>query len=125
VQLNATTIDTDSGFDTTTNYRYTIPSGKAGKYFISGQAMMVNQSVSTMVFGQSQLRKNGTRIARGVVDFRDNYGIRCSPDFNVILDLAVGDYLELYVQVNRSSGSTTIATYDNGETFLNGFRIGD
>lgn len=124
VQLNATTIDTDSGFDTTTNYRYTIPSGKAGKYFISAQAMMVNASVSTMAFAQSQLYKNGTRIGRGTVDFRNNYGIRCSPNVNAVLDLAVGDYLELHVQVDRTSGSTSVVTYDNGETYLTGFRIG-
>tara|TARA_Y100000004_G_scaffold175983_1_gene216065 strand:+ start:281 stop:838 length:558 start_codon:yes stop_codon:yes gene_type:complete len=125
VQLNATTIDTDSGFDTTTNYRYTIPSEKGGKYFISAQAMMVNASVSTMSFAQSHLYKNGTRIGRGTVDFRNNYGIRCSPNVNAILDLSAGDYLELHVQVDRTSGSTSVVTYDNGETYLTGFRIGD
>jgi hypothetical protein len=125
VQLNATTIDTDSGFDTTTNYRYTIPSGKAGKYFITGQVTTTNSATSTLYFTQTMLHKNGTRVARGIVDNRNNAGIRHSPNLNVILDLVAGDYLELFVQADRNGGTTELDSYEGGSTYLNGFRIGD
>ena len=34
VQFNAEYYDTDSAYDKDTNYRFTVPSGKGGKYFI-------------------------------------------------------------------------------------------
>jgi hypothetical protein len=33
VQFNTERFDTDSAYDATTNYRFTVPAGKGGKYF--------------------------------------------------------------------------------------------
>ena len=34
IQFNSETFDTNSAYDPTTNYRFTVPSGQGGKYFI-------------------------------------------------------------------------------------------
>jgi hypothetical protein len=36
LQHNTVHVDSASGFDNTTNYRYTVPAGQGGKYFIQG-----------------------------------------------------------------------------------------
>ena len=36
-QFNTEVFDTDNAYDNSTNYRFTVPTGKGGKYFITAQ----------------------------------------------------------------------------------------
>ena len=48
VQLDDEYFDTDSAFDATTNYRFTVPSGKAGKYFFSWGIYLYQTTISNL-----------------------------------------------------------------------------
>ena len=60
VAYNTEAFDTDSAYDTST-YRFTVPSGKAGKYFFYAQYRW--QVSGTLTGFNIEIHKNGSRIA--------------------------------------------------------------
>jgi hypothetical protein len=109
VAYNTEAFDTDSAYDTST-YRFTVPSGKAGKYFFSAFAYFNDPSLALYSI-DFQIRKNGTNIAAG------NLGVTNSSFFNgifgtnTIMDLSVGDYVDVNALGNTSdSGAFQLFT---------------
>ena len=105
VQFDTVKFDTDSAFDNTTNYRFTVPSGKAGKYQVFGAITLSSTSNSTLDVVHTKIYKNGSaeNISHGV--FRNNYLKQVTQLIDVTLDLADGDYLELYGYIDVTSGT--------------------
>ena len=116
LQINTEDYDTDSSYDASTNYRFTVPSGKAGKYSFLGHVML--PGVDTNEYGAIAFYKNGSIITESqgreqkASDNRDCF-IACSYS----LSLAVDDYIELYAYQN--SGGTKNADYMH----FSGFRL--
>ena len=96
INFDTSIIDTDSGVDTT-NKRYTIPSGKGGKYIVycyyrTGTG---TDSASYDIF----VYKNGSLLN----DAEDMQSFTVSQSYNTVqctgmLDLSAGDYLEMYAR---------------------------
>jgi len=132
VQWNATNFDSDSVFDTSTNYRFTVPAGKAGKYHFYSLINVSAQAVSQLEQFYSTIRKNGStgsgnqRVAYYYP--MNNAGAQFSQSLSATFDLAVGDYVEMYVYVDDNSGSPVIDSYVYNGTaqasYFGGFRIG-
>ena len=124
VAYNTENFDTDSAYDTST-YRFTVPSGSAGKYFFSAHAYIF-QSGSSLYSADFQIRKNGTNQSADnlALDSSDNYGYIVKT--NTILDLSVGDYIDCNVIGNTNDGGTfsvfTSSPYQFG--VFQGFKIG-
>ena len=106
VQFDTEVYDTDSAFDTS-NYRFTVPSGKAGKYVFTAHQSYSNSNNSTATRHQIYFYKNGS-----VTDF---HGDLCqaqsasadpSLNFTTQLDLAAGDYVDVRVNQNASHNET-------------------
>ena len=121
VKLNFQTenFDTDNAFDNTTNYRFTVPSGKAGKY-VFHYAVRISSLGDQDVF-QIQLFKNGLQENNSrqisIMGLADN-GVTRS---NWIDDAVAGDYYEVYVIHNFTGSRNTGAAFTN----FYGYRIGD
>ena len=104
VQYNTENFDTDSAYDTST-YRFTVPSGAAGKYFFSASAYITQPTIS-LYSHDMQIRKNGVNAAA------DNLGLDSSDNYSyiskvtTILDLAESDYVDVNIIANSSDGST-------------------
>ena len=95
VSLNAELWDTDSAFDSSTNYRFTVPSGEAGKYFIHYRVKTSNIDLQERI--QAVVYKNGTAIWNS--EGRNYSGVaneQIEAAQSYIFDLSAGDYLELY-----------------------------
>ena len=45
IQFNSEIFDTAGAYDASTNYRFTVPSGQAGKYFVYSQIWMQDQYI--------------------------------------------------------------------------------
>jgi|14_taG_2_1085336.scaffolds.fasta_scaffold16983_3 hypothetical protein len=108
VPFNQKEFDTDSAFDNTTNYRFTVPTGKGGKYFIHYNAMG-STDPSRLILMATKLYKNGSVVAQNYIDPRNaGFGLQFSVGNQLHLDLSAGDYLEVYVNVDaEGSGSYT------------------
>ena len=111
VALNAEHTDSDGTFDSTTNYRFTVPSGKAGKYLVSAH-VSVYGATTTSEFTSVQLniRKNGSHTgSHNSIGNSSDSGAgdnRCTASIDIIIDLSVGDYLENYVYLDSTEATT-------------------
>ena len=128
VQLTNEIIDTDNAFDSSTNYRFTVPSGGAGKYLINGAVTLRSTVGSTVSIVYALLYKNGSGVNVSMANFSNNPVIITTQDFSVLIDLADGDYIELFGYLDVSSGTPA---FDPGitsdtikSTYLAGYRIG-
>jgi len=103
VQFNTVEIDTDSMYDNSTNYRITIPSGKAGKYHVSAQVHGNHGNSSNINRVITYIQKNGVTFAYRFLDFRDNPVKQAAVNISAIMDLVVGDYLEILAFVDSAN----------------------
>ena len=119
--------DTDNAFDNSSNHRFTVPSGKAGKYFFYMRARYNKGSVSEY---HMTIKKNGNDAARRYIasggastDIFNSIDF-LSWDVSCTLDLNVGDYVEGYVYFRRFAGATT-ATMSGGSVHneFTGYKI--
>jgi len=108
VAMNTEVFDTDSAFDASTNYRFTVPSGKAGKYLFVGQAKIRSDSLNYLRQAAVYLYKNGSGITNSVF-YESDYVLETTLNFSYIDDSSVGDYYELYAK-----GTTGSSTYNIG-----------
>ena len=112
--------DTNSAYDTST-YRFTVPSGKAGKYFIyssiTGFSLDVPSDLGTVAL---QIYKNGTSVSYTVTSpLNAGKGYFFSAYQHLTLSLSVGDYIEIYGYIVVTSGTPTIT--NSGKTYSNSF----
>ena len=110
---NIETFDTDSAIS---DSKFTVPTGEAGKYFFSVTEFLVGDSAGCVDSFVNFYKNGSSGVAQGGNDFDfSNY----SPTFSAVLDLAAGDYIEVYCKVNTSSG--TWGQYAGG--IWQGFKI--
>jgi len=123
VNCNTEVFDTDSAYDNSSNYRFTVPSGQAGKYYIYGSVtVQTTGGTSTNRFGVGKIYKNGSVYRQQYVSYENNYGFATSHNLYATMDLAVGDYVELYITATMSSGAPKVRADDKG-TYLGGYKI--
>tara|TARA_S200002703_G_scaffold157381_1_gene165043 strand:- start:592 stop:1164 length:573 start_codon:yes stop_codon:yes gene_type:complete len=120
--FNLVDFDTDSAYDSTTNYRFTVPSGKAGKYFFNIQFKRNNFNAQRW---QAWLRKNGNNIAGselcGSGMSGTNFQTVC---VSAIDDASVGDYYEAwFYQDSGSDGGPYNDSSTSHNSFFQGYRI--
>ena len=91
-------IDTDSAFDTST-HRFTVPSGKGGRYFIAAGVRLEDGEFGRYI----RVYVNGSQSD---VIGSMNYGVvsyTTDTQLSGIIDLSASDYIE--IKVNQHSGS--------------------
>ena len=122
VPFDSEEIDTDSAYtNTASNYKFTVPSGEAGKYYIYGQILINALNSGDFIAGQLGIYKNGSRVVQtenNVRDTRTRYH-----SFNVahIFDLSVGDYIQIYASIDTDDGVGRINSGEN--SVFGGFKL--
>ena len=106
VELDAVLFDTDSAFNTST-YRFTVPSGKGGKYFLNGMIAIDSQENSGINYSSVKFYKNGgsSELADSYINWQSNNIRDFAQPLSGIFELAAGDYVELYGYLDDDSGS--------------------
>ena len=117
VIYQAEDFDTDSAYDTS-NGRFTVPSGKAGKYIFTVQVQYT--SVSDQTAMRHKFYKNGSDY-NAVLNFQktasgtsDNY-----MQFTNVIDLAAGDYVESYAYHNEGGSRN----FEANRNFFIGYKL--
>ena len=102
--------DSDSAF---ASHKFTVPSGKAGKYFLfaSWQTATSTDFTSQRIY----FYKNGSALGVNMQTDHDHYG---SIQISKLENLSVSDYIEVYVYHNAGGSIDTLGT----STFF-GYRI--
>ena len=121
VQYNTETFDTAGAYDNSSNYRFTVPSGQAGKYYIYASATISSNSQTDFNFGNIVIYKNGSEYRNLISDHRANPVYRPYVAVQAIMDLAVSDYIEIYARVN--TGSSTPKIQGTNANYFGGYKL--
>ena len=107
VEYDTEVFDTDSAFDKDTNYRFTVPAGEGGKYYIYLQVYMGQDP--NWDYGGAKIYVNGSEYQgqnnnfNGVTENFTSFAIS-------ILDLSAADYVEGYAYL-KTVGAATWSIY--------------
>ena len=117
IQFNTEVYDTASAYDNSSNYRFTVPSGQGGKYFIYSAVRMASSSATLTL----NLRLNGSNA--GFSSLKAVSGELQTITLMYSKDLSAGDYLEVYLR--QQSGGSLNASGDSNDTttYFGGFKI--
>ncbi len=107
INFNVKMYDTDSAYDNTTNYRFTVPSGEGGAYMFFFQTMIEDADGGYDIDHlEPKMRVNGTdrwaytELMNSSLE-RKNFTVHGGP---IILDLAAADYVDCVCYVHTSNG---------------------
>ena len=112
-------LDTDNAF---ASDKFTVPSGKAGKYYIFTALHNKGTNFSSIIKTDLKIYKNGSSVAFAAKDFRNNYTNQTGSTISTILDLSVSDYIEVYTAVDIDSG-TPYYEGNNYRAIFGGYKI--
>jgi len=115
--------DTDTAFDSTTNYRFTVPAGEGGKYFFFVRARFDNGTGNTL--HRLILSLNGTQIEVAEDrQYTNSSGHEMFLQLSHIINLSAADYIEVNGRTS-SSGVNILgsATLNDTRTFFTGFKL--
>ena len=124
VQFNNEQYDTDNVFDSSSNYRFTVPS--AGKYFLHTHVWMRGTDVSMLNYYYLAFYKNGSNVWEQHSNFTNNDIRSFGANMSVTLDLNASDYIEVYGRISINSGSPSFgknAGQDKPTTWFQGYKI--
>jgi len=101
VQINNTLFDTHSGWDSS-NYKWTVPSGQGGKYYVFAMLGAFSSSNNISNFGvKMRLNGSGSNL---ISQQQNNIAMRhleCT--LSTFYTFSAGDYIELYGDISASS----------------------
>jgi hypothetical protein len=116
-----TTLDTDSAFSSN---KFTVPSGKAGNYYISYQLSFDGDSSGNTGYDLNApiIYKNGSEIIRhnNVREPQIPYG---SFAITCVLALVASDYIEFYFHPDRGGGTAGNTQGESTRTWFQIFRL--
>ena len=117
--------DTNSAYDHSTNYRFTVPAGEGGKYQFHAQFnWYANGSVGEMIGFTVKFYVNGSGSNYSeYYDFRDNSnkGVHYwTPVLSAAISLSAADYVEVYGEVQLASSTAHI---DNNHGYFSGYKL--
>ena len=107
--------DTDSAYNTS-NGKFTVPSGKAGKYFFHAGVYFSPITDADIVSCEIYVNNSAKALNREMTGTSGNISVQCT----LSVDLSAGDYVTY--KVDQNSGSS-LNTSGDTLTFLSGFRI--
>ena len=109
--------DTDSAFASS---KFTVPSGKAGKYFIYSK---VQQDTTSNTHLQLKIYKNGSEIGRTFTAEADNDEFT---SWSGAIDLSASDYIEIYILQNSDGSGAARDVRTGGSllyTYFGGYKL--
>jgi len=117
IQFDVENFDTNNAFDSTTNYRFTVPTGYGGKYFFT--AFVGYSALQDQNEAQIRFKKNGSDM-NVFVNFQGNNGfvVLCA---TTVETLSAGDYVEVFA--NQKAGVTEDIQGGELYTSFKGFRL--
>ena len=106
--FNTEIFDTNSAYNNTSgNYKFTVPSGEAGRYFVFSTTQHLSSSANDLEYVEKWIYLNGSaqepRVGHDLASSSKYYSTGIT--INKIMDLSVGDYIQIYI--GDYTGSST------------------
>ena len=123
VQFDEEVVETDSAYDNSTNYRFTVPSGQGGKYYITASVDVDSESNTNLDSATTQIRKNGTYVYNIEYYLLSNPPRRVPVHTGVIMDLSASDYLEVFCRIEANDASGGRFNGAGNGSFFGGYKL--
>ena len=125
IEFDTTDIDTATGWDGSTNYRYTVGALDGGKYLFYLVTRLRTSAVSLLKDAQFRIKKNGGyTLATSIWSFNDSPIREAQPGVIAILDLAATDYVEGFVYAEIASGTVAVeGAAGQSASYFGGFKL--
>lgn len=116
--------DTDNAFDNSSNYRFTVPSGKAGRYVFYANAFIRRQGQSAdWREALIAIYKNGSELGRAGLQFDDHLGQKIQLNITTGDNASVGDYYEVYYLVYTADSGNQQVLGNANYTWFGGYKL--
>ena len=129
VQFNVEVLDSDNGYDTS-NYKYTIPSGKAGIYKFDCSVKANKGSGSNAIYYYIlQIKKNGSVQTDSILDMRNpassvsDISQQLNQYTGITVNASAGDYFEIFAEIFTNGNTPVISGSGTFNTWFSGFRV--
>ena len=114
ITFNSESFDTDAFHSTGTNTsRFTIPSGKNGKYLVTFTGLIEAMVASSKIV--PEIRKNGSNV--GLTVTQCSYIEDGQAFITGIFDLVATDYIEVAIYQNKGSAEFGSGVYQHDQTY--------
>jgi len=125
VQFNTEVFDTASAYDNSSNYRFTVPSGQAGKYFFYAAVQVEAGNGNTDLLEAScQIYLNGSNYRYNQNKYNSNPIKYVNIQDQATMDLSVGDYVEIYAHAeSQASSNSNQFSGSYKQTYFGGYKI--
>ena len=122
IAYNTEVFDTDGAYDHSTNYRFTVPSGKGGKYLIGGSIRSGNMADTKKITFDFVV--NGSEVAENYAQVvSSNSGEQYTIGITKILTLSASDYVEVFV-LHQNGAAVNFSSSSSIGSYFYGYRIG-
>jgi hypothetical protein len=121
VQFDSEEFDTDNAYDNSTNYRFTVPSGKAGKYFFTYSVDVDSEANSNLDSATTQLKVNNASEYAPEYFFAANPPRRIPVHSSALINLSVGDYVEVFCRIEATDASG--GRFKTSASFFGGYKL--
>ena len=123
ITFDTVLFDTDSAYDNTTNYRFTVPAGEGGKYFVYARTICDADAQGVLNYAYLYIQLNGSAAFWSATNFRNNPAEYVAYMSQGILTLSAADYLECSVYFARTDAGTS-RLYEHGKaTTFGAFKL--
>jgi hypothetical protein len=122
VQFNSETFDTNSAYDPTTNYRFTVPAGEGGKYFIYTSINLQgtnNREYETIL----RIKVNGSDNKINIVGEDLTQSTVMQTTLSTVVSLSATDYVEITIIQYDYTASSTMNVLDTTRAVFGGFKL--
>jgi hypothetical protein len=125
IQFSVEDFDTASAYDNTTNYRFTVPSGQAGKYHFLFEVFIAGASPGSLYDFYINFKINGTQELQRGWNMNSAYPYQATVCGSHIKQMAVGDYAEVFVRcdTNAPGSNWNTGAAAGGHTMFMGYKL--
>ena len=126
INFNTEILDTDSAYDNSSNYRFTVPSGEGGKYFIFTGTTIYGSVAYSVYDAYLKFYKNGSHHMTEQ-HYEHDGSPNGSASFHMgrVMNLSAGDYLEVYLYCDVNGGHVDVqgGTGSSNCTYFGGYKM--
>lgn len=125
IEFNGEVYDPDNVFDSTTNYRFTVPAGEGGNYFFFWDISFEAATNTTFSAYSLYIKVNGTNTVYQHTNYTGSYIRRTGIPGSVMLALSAADYVEVWILGNTTNSAAQDVNYSTGyvHTGFGGFKL--
>ena len=117
IAFNTERYDTASAYDNSSNYRFTVPSGQGGKYFLFA-GLRYSDSTANLTL---KFVVNGSN--RAVSSMKASSGELETLQMTTSQDLSAGDYVEVFGRHQSSGTLNVFGNSSEADSYFGGYKL--